>query len=125
MCTGPHFRRLGALLLWITLTGSTAWGQTTPLPDRARLDAEARSQAAEADRLFKSGKFNEALTFYQAEQLSRKALGDPRNEAYALRARAAVTNAWATRMPRSRPGPGRSCSTRSARTKAMKAMTGT
>ena len=54
--------------------------------DRERLEVEARSQSAEADRLFKARSFAEALQLYEAERASRKLLGDPRYEAYAVRA---------------------------------------
>ena len=54
--------------------------------DRARVEAEARGQAAEADRLLKGGEFAAALPLYEAERASRAALGDRRYEAYAARA---------------------------------------
>jgi tetratricopeptide (TPR) repeat protein len=54
--------------------------------DRGRVEAEARGQAAEADRRFKEGDYAGALPLYQAERASRAALGDQRYEAYAIRA---------------------------------------
>jgi tetratricopeptide (TPR) repeat protein len=53
---------------------------------RARLEAEATAQAAEADRLFKAGDYAAALPTYQAERASRKILGDLRYESLAARA---------------------------------------
>jgi tetratricopeptide (TPR) repeat protein len=53
--------------------------------ERARLEAEATGQAAEADRLLKAGNYAAALTLYKAERTSRAALGDIRYEAYAIR----------------------------------------
>ncbi len=52
---------------------------------RERLEREAAEQAAQADRLFKEGKFKPALTLYRAERISRKTLGDVRYETLALR----------------------------------------
>ncbi len=52
---------------------------------RSRIEREASAQAAQADRLFKTGRFEAALKLYRAEAGSRKALGDTRYEAYAHR----------------------------------------
>ncbi len=83
-------RALAALALgWAFLgCGSVLAQATGPAPDvdRARTEAEARGQAAEADRLVKQGDFAAALPFYRAERASRAALGDLRYEAYAARA---------------------------------------
>ncbi len=81
-------RRLAWLLL--TLAAMGTWSPADePAPtadERARREAEATSQASEADRLFKQGEFAAALPLYQAELASRAALGDRRYEAYAARA---------------------------------------
>ncbi len=53
--------------------------------DKARIEAEAQGQAAQADKLFKAGEFAAAIPFYEAERVSRKAVGDQRFEAYAIR----------------------------------------
>jgi len=52
---------------------------------RDRIEREAAAQAARADALLKEGKHAAALTLYRAERASRKAVGDARYEAYALR----------------------------------------
>ena len=53
--------------------------------NRERIEREASAQAAQADKLFKAGRFDAALKLYRAERESRKALGDARYEAYASR----------------------------------------
>ena len=70
-----------SLTVW-GLAPSLAWAQT----DRARLEAEARGQATEADQRFKEKDYEGALILYQAERASRAVLGDLRYEAYAARA---------------------------------------
>src|SRR5882724_11868208 len=50
-----------------------------------RVAKEASAQAAQADKLLKAGQYGAALKLYRAERDSRKALGDARYEAYALR----------------------------------------
>ena len=52
---------------------------------RSRIEREASAQAAQADRLFKTGRFEAALKLYRAEAESRRTLGDARYEAYAHR----------------------------------------
>jgi tetratricopeptide (TPR) repeat protein len=69
-------------LCWLGLHG-TATGQEV---DRGKVEVQAAGQAAEADRLFKQGEWEQALALYDAERASRAALGDLRYEAYALRA---------------------------------------
>lgn len=54
--------------------------------ERARIEADARAQADEADRLFKLREFAAAIPLYDAERASRALLKDPRYEAYAVRA---------------------------------------
>ena len=68
------------LALTLGLLASTAAAQA---PDRVAKEASA--QGAQADRLFKAGKFEAALKLYRAEAASRKAVGDARYEAYAHR----------------------------------------
>ena len=51
-----------------------------------RIESDARSQADEADRLFKLREFAAAIPLYDAERVSRALLKDPRYEAYAVRA---------------------------------------
>ena len=70
---------------WIGWVGPLFGAQQQPA-DPARAAAEATSQAAEADRLYKARQFEQALPLYRAEQKSRAALNDPRGEAYAWRA---------------------------------------
>ena len=78
------------LVSGLALMVATTFAQDTPEKvadeNRERVEAEAMSQAAEADRLFKAGEFASALPLYEAERGSRAALGDERYEAYALRA---------------------------------------
>jgi hypothetical protein len=74
------------LLALAGLGAVTVWAEPPAAEDRARVEAEAIGQAAEADRLFKQGEFTAALPLYEAERSSRAALGDLRYEAYALRA---------------------------------------
>jgi tetratricopeptide (TPR) repeat protein len=83
--------RLAWLLLTLAALGTSSPAdepvRPAPTPDeRARREAEATSQAREADRLFKQGEFAAALPMYEAELASRSALGDRRYEAYAARA---------------------------------------
>ena len=52
---------------------------------RSRIEREASAQAAQADKLFKAGRFEAALKLYRAEADSRKTIGDARYEAYAHR----------------------------------------
>src|SRR5438477_11546587 len=80
--------RLVTVLGWVAAAGSIGWAEP-PVPkpvDRDRVEAEATSQASEADRRFKAGDYAGALPLYRAERASRAALGDLRYEAYALRA---------------------------------------
>ena len=80
MNRAPALYSVAILAAW--LTGSVSVGQDV---NRSRVETEAAGQAAEADRLYKAGKFAEALPLYEAEQMSRHALGDLRYEAYAWR----------------------------------------
>lgn len=82
MKPSASFRLLVILLVAFDPAGRSSADE----PDRARLESEARGQAAEADRLFKAGDFAAALPLFEAERASRSALGDVRYEAYALRA---------------------------------------
>jgi tetratricopeptide (TPR) repeat protein len=54
--------------------------------DRSKVETLAAGQAAEADRLFKLGEWEQAMALYEAERVSRSTLGDLRYEAYANRA---------------------------------------
>jgi tetratricopeptide (TPR) repeat protein len=54
--------------------------------ERVRIEADARAQADEADRLFKLHDYDAAIPIYQAERASRALLKDSRYEAYAVRA---------------------------------------
>ncbi|MDR3637302.1 MAG: hypothetical protein P4L84_26095 [Isosphaeraceae bacterium] len=80
-------RSQGRLIVFV---GLAAWGlvpaPVTAQEDRARVEAEARGQATEADRRFKEKDYAGALLLYQAERASRATLGDLRYEAYAARA---------------------------------------
>jgi tetratricopeptide (TPR) repeat protein len=66
----------------LLVTASVAVAQDA---SRSRIEREASAQAAQADKLFKVGRFEAALKLYRAEADSRKALGDTRYEAYAHR----------------------------------------
>lgn len=79
--------RVAASVLVVGL-GQCLAGDDPPRPpaDKARVESEARGQAAEADRLLKAGDFAAALPLYEAERKSRALLGDVRYEAYAARA---------------------------------------
>ncbi|HWE36478.1 MAG TPA: hypothetical protein VG406_07930 [Isosphaeraceae bacterium] len=74
--------RPGTGLVILLLAASLARAQDA---SRSRIEREASAQAAQADRLFKAGRFDAALKLYRAEAESRKALGDARYEAYAHR----------------------------------------
>ncbi|MBY0395464.1 MAG: hypothetical protein K2X91_03205 [Thermoleophilia bacterium] len=94
------------LVLAAALVGTETCGQTPPArpgesdrpeasapppapldaAERARIEAEAAGQSAEADRRFKARDFDGALPLYRAERASRARLGDRRYEAYAARA---------------------------------------
>ncbi|MCA1685956.1 MAG: hypothetical protein LC745_08225 [Planctomycetia bacterium] len=71
---------------WVMAAGLGLLAATASAQDRERVEAEARGQAAEADRLFKAGDYAAALPLYEAERGSRAVLGDRRYEAYAVRA---------------------------------------
>lgn len=106
----------------IVCVGLAAWGIIPACAraqeDQGRLEAEARGQAAEADRRFKEKDYAGALPLYQAERASRAALGDVRYEAYAARASGcclaelgeydAAVEAWndARRLDAKREDPG-------------------
>src|SRR5690242_16632352 len=77
--------RFSAALFFCLLASAAEVGRGQEV-DRNRVESQAAGQAAEADRLFKSGDFQAALPIYEAERASRAALGDVRYEAYALRA---------------------------------------
>jgi tetratricopeptide (TPR) repeat protein len=74
--------RPGTGLVILLLATSLARAQDG---SRSRIEREASAQAAQADRMFKTGRFEAALRLYRAEAESRKALGDARYEAYAYR----------------------------------------
>ncbi len=82
----PRHRRFFAALCCLAVCGPIAPRVQAQNPDPGRLEAEARGQAAEADRRYKEGDFAGALPLYQAERASRALLGDLRYEAYAARA---------------------------------------
>lgn len=67
------------------MVAATTLTATAQVPGRDRIEKEASAQGAQADKLFKADKFEAALKLYRAEAASRKALGDARYEAYALR----------------------------------------
>jgi tetratricopeptide (TPR) repeat protein len=69
---------------WLIL-GSSTVAESQEI-DRARIESQAAGQASEADRLFKRGEWGPAMALYEAERVSRVALGDIRYEAYANRA---------------------------------------
>ncbi|HEY2158092.1 MAG TPA: hypothetical protein VGH33_20860 [Isosphaeraceae bacterium] len=74
--------RPGAGIVILLLASPLARAQDAA---RFRIEREASAQAAQADKLFKAGRFEAALKLYRAEADSRKALGDARYEAYAHR----------------------------------------
>ncbi len=64
---------------------ATALPASAQVPGRDRIEKEASAQGAQADKLYKAGRFDAALKLYRAEADSRKVLGDARYEAYAHR----------------------------------------
>lgn len=75
-------RSLFAAAVVLAVAAARVTGQGV---DRGRIEREASAQAAQADKLFKAGRYDAALRLYRAERESRKALGDARYEAYASR----------------------------------------
>ena len=71
-----------ALVSYLLLITPAATAQDAA---KARLEREASGQAAQADALFKAGNYTAALKLFRVERETRKAIGDARYEAYAVR----------------------------------------
>jgi tetratricopeptide (TPR) repeat protein len=78
----PRYFAHVSIWLMLALAASFAVAQDV---SRDRIEKEASAQAARADGLFKGKQYTAALKLYRAEAASRKAVGDARYEAYALR----------------------------------------